>query len=142
MLLTVGFLGLANIALSLSQAGWSVVGAQGRFRLATLLVWTCTWCVTLPMALVAVFGFELDDVSALAGSLAVGYASASSALTYVVLRSDWIRISQSLLELNPTTSHACGGGGGEDDDDDDYDHNLLDFLDDDFDASDSSEGFG
>ena len=135
-------LGLANIALSLSQAGWSVVGAQGRFRLATLLVWTCTWCVTLPMALVAVFGFELDDVSALAGSLAVGYASASSALTYVVLRSDWIRISQSLLELNPTTSHACGGGGGEDDDDDDYDHNLLDFLDDDFDASDSSEGFG
>ena len=134
-------LGLANIALNLSQAGWSVVGAQGRFRLATLLVWTCTWCVAIPMALVAVFGFELDDVSALAGSLAVGYASASSALTYVVLRSDWMRISQSLLELNPTTSHACGGGD-EDEDDDDYGHNLLDFLDDDFDASDSSEGFG
>lgn len=92
-------LGLANISMGCSQISWSLIGAQGRFRLATAVVFFSRWLVTIPMALVCIFAFLLD-LSAVAGSLVVGYSTASCALTFVVLRSDWDHLAEAMQEMN------------------------------------------
>ena len=93
------FIGLANIPMSFAQAGWSLTGAQGRYRLATLIIFVSRWLVTMPMALVSIFGFFLD-LNSVSGSLVVGYATASCTLAYVVLRSDWERLTTIMQEMN------------------------------------------
>merc|ERR1712070_351565 len=79
---------LANISMCCSQISWSLVGAQGRFRLATSVMFFSRWFVTIPMALICIFVFFLN-LNAVAGSLLVGYSTAVCALTFIVLRSDW-----------------------------------------------------
>lgn len=51
------------------------------------------------MALVCIFAFFLD-LSAVAGSLVVGYSTASCALTFIVLRSDWGLLAEAMQEMN------------------------------------------
>jgi hypothetical protein len=92
-------IGLANITMSFAQAGWSLTGAQGRYRLATLIIFVSRWLVTMPMALVSIFGFSLD-LNSVSGSLVVGYATASCTLAYVVLRSDWERLTRIMQDMN------------------------------------------
>lgn len=92
-------IGLANVIMAFSQIAWSLIGAQGRFRLATFVIFFSRWMVTMPCALVCiyVFGFDLNAVS---GSLVVGYATACCALTVIVLRSDWDRLAPLMQVMN------------------------------------------
>lgn len=92
-------LGLANVMMTFSQICWSLIGAQGRFRLATSIVFVSRWLVTIPLALINIFVFSLD-VNSVGGALVVGYSTASCALTFVVLRSDWDRVSKVMQEIN------------------------------------------
>ena len=115
-------LGFANIAMSFSQVGWSLIGAQGRFRLATSVMFFSRWLVTIPMALVTIFVFFLD-LSSISGCLIVGYFTASCVLTFVLIRSDWDRLSLLMQQMNNSSAK-------ED----------LDFEFDD--SEDSSDGFG
>lgn len=91
-------LGLANIAMSFSQVAWSLIGAQGRFRLATSVMFFCRWLITLPIACVTIFIFFLD-LNSISGCLAVGYSSASSVLTFILMRSDWEGLGRIMQEL-------------------------------------------
>jgi Na+-driven multidrug efflux pump len=96
---TLTLLGIGNIVLSYAMICWSLIGAQGRYRLATLCVLVARWLVTTPMAIICVYGFFLDIDSAM-GSVVVGYAAATTALAYVLLRSDWALLSSILKEMN------------------------------------------
>ena len=53
----------------------------------------------MPVALLTIFVFFLD-LSAVSGSLVVGYATAACALTFIVLRSDWDRLARLMEEMN------------------------------------------
>jgi regulator of RNase E activity RraB len=76
---------------------------------------------------VTIFVFFLD-LNSVSGALVVGYATASCALTFIVLRSDWERLARLMQEMN----NPLEGDGldyledfddesSDDDDDDDYD---------------------
>merc|ERR1712224_587346 len=90
---TIVLIGFANTIMSFSQITWSLIGAQGRFRLATFVIFFSRWVVTMPCALVSIYIFN-SDLNAMCGSLVVGYATACCALTVIVLRSDWDRLSR------------------------------------------------
>jgi len=92
-------LGLGNVVMTFALTTWSLIGAQGRYRLATLVVLLSRWLVTIPMALVCVYGFDLD-LNSIMGSVTVGFATSVLALSYVFFRSDWERLSRILQELN------------------------------------------
>jgi len=115
-------LGFANVAMSFSQVGWSLIGAQGRFRLATSVMFFSRWLVTIPVALVTIFVFFLD-LSAISGCLIVGYSTASCVLTFIVIRSDWDRLANLMQQMNNASEKE-----------------ELDFEFDD--SDDSSDGFG
>ncbi|KAL3926241.1 MAG: hypothetical protein SGBAC_013553, partial [Bacillariaceae sp.] len=115
-------LGFANVAMSFSQVGWSLIGAQGRFRLATSVMFFSRWFVTIPVALVTIFVFFLD-LSSISGCLIVGYSTASCVLTFIVIRSDWDRLANLMQQMNNPSEK-----------------DELDFEFDD--SDDSSDGFG
>lgn len=134
---TIALIGLANVTMSFSQISWSLIGAQGRFRLATSVFFFSRWIVTIPLALVTIFAFFLD-LNSVSGALVVGYSTASCALTFIVLRSDWERLARVMQDMNTAPEKGpldMLDGGDEDNDDGDP---FEDFDDD----SDSSDGFG
>ena len=92
-------MGLANITMSFSQVAWSLVGAQGRFRLATSVMFFSRWVITIPAALIIIFLFFLD-LNSVCGCLVIGYSTASCALTFILLRSDWGRLVRLMQEMN------------------------------------------
>jgi Na+-driven multidrug efflux pump len=88
----VGMTGLANVAMAFAQVYWSLIGAQDRFGLASSTILLCRWLVTMPLAFAFIFGLSYD-LRAVAGSIAVGYATASSFLAYYIYQSDWHSLS-------------------------------------------------
>eukprot|EP00536_Pseudo-nitzschia_multiseries_P001150 jgi/Psemu1/282821/fgenesh1_pg.14_\ len=145
---TLVMFGIANIIMAYSRIAWSLVGSQGRFRLATLVVFFSRWLVTMPCALICVTGLMLD-LTAVSGSLVVGYATACSALTIVILRSDWHRLSTLMQVMNQGQPMDPGvpkadEGNAKVDDAGVVDDPILGLFDlEDFDDSeDDSDGFG
>jgi MATE family multidrug resistance protein len=138
---TIAMLGFANIIMSFAQIAWSLVGAQGRFRLATLAVFLSRWLVAMPCALISIYAFFLD-LNAVSGSLVLGYATATSAMFFVLLRSDWERLANIMMDVNQS---ALGLEDSEEVDNQATGDQGLGFVDlDDFDdsADSDSEGFG
>ena len=142
---TIALLGLANVTMAFCQVSWSLIGAQGRFRLATSVVFAARWLVTIPMALLTILVWELD-LNAISGSLVIGYATSASALTFIVLRSDWNRLARIMQDMNKPVKANDGdpsqdeidGNGVEGNDDDHGDP----FEDDSDDSSSAGFGFG
>jgi len=99
-------IGIGNVTMTFGFMCWAIIGAQGRYRLATLVAFVTTWGVTLPMAAVMtyVFRFNLQGITS---SVVIGYSVAMTVMSYIVLRSDWARLSKIIIDLNKIT-------GGED----------------------------
>jgi len=141
-------IGSANIIMAFSQITWSLIGAQGRFRLATFIIFFSRWVVTMPCALISIYVFNLD-LNAVSGSLVVGYATACCALTVIVLRSDWGRLARLMQVMNqpplltPAIPHLVDDDVADEDDvyADDPILGLVD-LDNFDDSDDDSDGFG
>lgn len=94
--------GFGNITMTAGMVCWSLVGAQGRYRLSTLIVMVSSWLVTLPLAALFVFGLTIT-LKGIVGAVIMGYSTAATALLYVILRSDWARLSKIIQELNAMT---------------------------------------
>lgn len=92
-------MGIGNIALTAGSVSWALVGAQGRYRLATCTAFLCSWCVTLPLAAIFTFGLNIN-LEGVAASVVVGYSVTGTSLMYILIRSDWDRLSRIVVELN------------------------------------------
>mmetsp|Transcript_28198 Transcript_28198/g.68586 ORF Transcript_28198/g.68586 Transcript_28198/m.68586 type:complete len:1125 (-) Transcript_28198:3331-6705(-) len=140
---TIAMIGAANFTMAFSQITWSLIGSQGRFRLGTVAVFFSRWFVVIPVAAISVFAFNLD-LNALAGSLVVGYSTASSVLLLVLLKTDWVRLASIMQAMNAPPATLEDFEDSKLKDKNDAVDPVLGELDlDDFDdSSDSSEGFG
>jgi len=97
---------------------WALVGSQGRYRLATLIAFVCTWCVTLPLASIYIFGFNFD-LQGPVSAVVIGYSVTGTCLQYVLVRSDWGRLSKLIVERNAeiesdSSNSSSDGSDGED----------------------------
>ena len=122
----IGLLALANLSMAFAHVCWSLVGAQGRFNLATLVMLICRWLVTMPMALIFIFAKHYDEET-LAGAIAAGTATSACVLATILFSSDWNDVAQ---ELYLQGLLSC-------DDDDDFDFSFGDD-----DDSDDDDSFG
>lgn len=106
--------GIGNIVMSYSMICWNLVGAQGRYRLATSVVLLSRWLVTIPIA--AVFAFALTlDLNGMMAAVIVGFDTACMALAYVLLRSDWKRLSRTMQDINAIVDAASDDGSEQED---------------------------
>lgn len=125
-----GLMALANLSMAFAQVCWSLVGAQGRFNLATLVVLVCRWLITMPLALVFIFALHYDEET-LAGAVAAGSATSASVLACILFSSDWNDVAEALFMQGLLIG----------DDDDDFDFSFGD-DDDSSDSDDDSFGVG
>mmetsp|Transcript_63182 Transcript_63182/g.73952 ORF Transcript_63182/g.73952 Transcript_63182/m.73952 type:complete len:1135 (+) Transcript_63182:847-4251(+) len=91
--------GMGNITMTLAMMSWSIVGAQGRYRLVMLVIMMCSWGLTIPVSAIAVYGLNFD-LQGVVGSVVIGYGTAGLLLSYILIRSDWTRLSKIVQELN------------------------------------------
>lgn len=87
-----GLTALANIPMTLAQVYWSLVGAQGKYGVASATILFSRWFVTIPMSAIFVYGFHYQE-STLTGAIAIGYATAAFVLSTHVFAPDWSRFS-------------------------------------------------
>jgi MATE family multidrug resistance protein len=116
----VPFVGVANLSMQFGMTSWSLIGAQGRYKLATWVSFISSWGVCMPMAAVFVFVFRID-LQGLTSAVAVGYVSTGAALSYVLLSTDWKKVAREIQESNAEASSgstynedssSSGGRGG------------------------------
>jgi len=90
---------LGNIFMVFGMVSWSLVGAQGRYKLATIISAIMSFCVTLPLAAIfcIVYEFTLEGLTA---SVVIGYSTTGMVLAYVLLTSDWEKLSKTIREHN------------------------------------------
>ena len=131
----VGTTGLANIAMSLSQVYWSLLGSQGRFGVASSCILLCRWLLTMPLACLYIFKATFD-LPSITSALAVGYMTSTTLLAWRLHKSDWTFYSN--LALEDAMPEDLGlldaeESEGEEEEEDDFDFD---------DESSDSTGFG
>ena len=88
---------LGNITMNMGMVCWALVGAQGRYRLATTVAMACSFFITIPLA--AIFTIWLKvDLQGLTFSVVVGYTITAMILSIIVLMSDWESLSQKIQD--------------------------------------------
>eukprot|EP00543_Licmophora_paradoxa_P007576 CAMPEP_0202453496 /NCGR_PEP_ID=MMETSP1360-20130828/11460_1 /ASSEMBLY_ACC=CAM_ASM_000848 /TAXON_ID=515479 /ORGANISM="Licmophora paradoxa, Strain CCMP2313" /LENGTH=743 /DNA_ID=CAMNT_0049072605 /DNA_START=9 /DNA_END=2240 /DNA_ORIENTATION=+ len=92
-------IGIGNITLTAGAVAWGLVGSQGRYRLATFIAFLCSWGITVPLSALFTYGFNFD-LQGIASAVVIGYSVNCTALFYIVLRSDWARLSKIIVEEN------------------------------------------
>lgn len=94
-------LGMGNVMMVFGMVSWSLVGSQGRYRLATTISVISSWFVTLPLATLFAIVLKLD-LTGIVASLLIGYSTTGLILAVVLLQSDWAHLSKTILEYNRT----------------------------------------
>lgn len=91
--------GLGNIVMNFALICWNLVGAQGRYRLATSVVLLSRWLVTIPIA--AVFAYALTlDLKGMMAAVIIGFDAAGMALAFVLIRTDWPRLANIMQDID------------------------------------------
>ena len=100
-------IGIGNIFMVFGMVSWSLIGAQGRFKLATMVSAVMTFAVTLPLSAVSsiVYHFTLEG---LVGAVVVGYSTTGLVLGCILQLSPWDRISKKIQDLNAAENEDSG----------------------------------
>lgn len=99
-------IGVGNIFMVFGMTSWSLIGAQGRYKIATLVSAAMTICVTLPLAAVFCIGMRYSLIS-LVGAVVVGYSTTGLFLGYFLQMSDWLHVSKIICALNEKDELEC-----------------------------------
>ena len=95
----VPFVGVANLTMTFGMQCWSLIGAQGKYKLATWITFFSSWGVCMPLAAVYVYVFRID-LQGLASAVAIGYLTTGASLSYVLLSTDWHRVARKIQRQN------------------------------------------
>jgi hypothetical protein len=91
--------GIGNITMTFGMVCWALVGAQGRYALATFISFIGSWCITIPLSAFFVFGLNVD-LQGVTSAVVIGYSCTGTVLSFILLRSDWEYLSETVQNLN------------------------------------------
>ena len=111
-------IGVANIFMIFGMVSWTLIGAQGRYRLATTVSLVMSFFVTLPVAALFTFHYFFD-LKAIVGAIIFGYSTSGLCLGYILLRSDWDHICETIIEYNAEYGESESENESDSDDDSD-----------------------
>ena len=105
-------IGMGNILMVFGMTSWELVCAQGRFKLATTISATMSFCITLPLSALFCFYFRFD-LKGIVSAIVIGYSTTGLTFAVTLLLSDWKKVSDIIIQQNAEESDS------DDDDDDD-----------------------
>eukprot|EP00591_Stephanopyxis_turris_P011237 CAMPEP_0195526380 /NCGR_PEP_ID=MMETSP0794_2-20130614/27418_1 /TAXON_ID=515487 /ORGANISM="Stephanopyxis turris, Strain CCMP 815" /LENGTH=309 /DNA_ID=CAMNT_0040657051 /DNA_START=140 /DNA_END=1069 /DNA_ORIENTATION=- len=110
--------GLGNVTMTFGMEAWHIIGAQGRYRLATLVALVCSWFITVPLAAFLVYSLTIN-LQGVVSAVVIGYSFTGTIMACVLLRSDWERLSKIIMDINAVTGEMYSDDSDEEDDDED-----------------------
>jgi MATE family multidrug resistance protein len=116
----VPLVGIGNVTMTFGMVCWALVGAQGRYGLATFVSFVSSWCITIPLSALFVFGLNVD-LQGVTSAVVIGYSCTGTVLSFILLRSDWECLSETVQKLNALSGEVVSDSESDDDDDDDDD---------------------
>lgn len=88
---------LGNVTMNVGMVCWALVGAQGRYFLATSIATACSFLITIPLG--AIFTVWLNiDLQGLTFAVVLGYTVTAMLLSTLLLVSDWEKISKKIQD--------------------------------------------
>ncbi|KAL7433750.1 hypothetical protein ACHAXH_002645 [Discostella pseudostelligera] len=103
---------LGNVSMTTGMVGWAVVGAQGRYHLATSIATVCSLLITLPLSAVITIHMRID-LQGLTFAVVVGYTVTAMVMITCILISDWETLSLKIQD------HMAADDDSDSDSDDD-----------------------
>ena len=97
--------GIGNICLTVGTMAWTAVGAQGRYRLATLVGFSGSWLLTIPLAAISSVVMNID-LQGQTAAVVIGYMASGTINAYLLFTSDWERLSEEVIAANGDLSSA------------------------------------
>lgn len=91
--------GIGNIALSLGTMSWTLVGAQGRYRLSTAVGLSGAWIIAIPMSAILTVVYNVD-LQGQTSAIVIGYMVSGTINTYILIQSDWPKLSRRIIAQN------------------------------------------
>jgi len=93
------FVGIANFTMQFGMTSWSLIGAQGKYRLATCVSFLSSWGICMPLAAVFTLYFRID-LQGLMSSVVIGYVTTGAALATVLLSTNWNEVARQIQMQN------------------------------------------
>jgi len=93
---------IGNLTLTIGSLAWTLVGAQGRYNVATFHGCIGSLGITIPFAVVSIFYLNWG-LPALAASVVIGYMVSGAFNSITLLLSDWEYISYRVMIRNGAT---------------------------------------
>ena len=78
---------------------WSLIGAQGKYKLATWVSFISMWGICMPLAALFVYVLRFN-LQGLMAAATVGYTCCGTALSYLLLSTDWNKEARKIRERN------------------------------------------
>lgn len=97
MLELIPLFGIGNIALAVGTQAWTIVGAQGRYRLSTAVGAGGSWLITIPLAVISTVVLKVD-LQGQTAAVVIGYMASSTLNSYIMFTSDWEKLSLQVRE--------------------------------------------
>jgi Na+-driven multidrug efflux pump len=91
--------GLGNASMALGTMAWTLLGAQGRYQLATITVGLVSWFVTLPLGVFFSFYLKIN-LQGQTSAVVIGYMLSGAIHAYFLFRSDWVALSKKVMDDN------------------------------------------
>lgn len=91
--------GIGNITMTIGTVSWTLLGAQGRYKLATVVAFCGSWLVTIPLAAVASGVLKLN-LQGQTAAVVLGYMVSGTVNAYFLFRSDWEELSQYIIDCH------------------------------------------
>lgn len=104
----VPFVGVANLSMTFGMQCWSLIGAQGKYKVATWVSFVSSWGICMPLAAVFVYIFFID-LQGLTAATTIGYTTCGAALSYLLLSTDWEKQSRKIQERNADVKAGAAG---------------------------------
>lgn len=108
----VPFVGVANLTMQFGMTSWSLIGAQGKYKLATWISFISSWGAAMPLSAVSVYVFHFN-LQGLTAAVVIGYVSTGAALSYVLLSTNWKKVAKKIQDQNAETAAGEDSDTGE-----------------------------
>jgi hypothetical protein len=89
-------IGFGQISMSVGSVCWSIIGAQGRMRLATMVEIVTSWFLAIPISAVLIFVYNLNLLG-ICSALLISYSVGGVATGFIVMTSDWEALSKKVI---------------------------------------------
>jgi len=100
--------GLGNIVLTMGTMSWTIVGAQGRYKLSTVIACAGSWLVTIPLAAIFTIALRIN-LQGQTATVVIGYMISGTVTNVVLLRSDWKKLSDKVIQFNREQEYILEG---------------------------------